>query len=245
MPKCLKFGRKKMVYFSKLPLVSCVMPVRDRRRYIPLAINSYLSQTYDNKELIVVDDSESEELWDLFKDIENCVYARLSSPISIGMKRNIAGEICRGEFLASFDSDDFSSSDRITSQMENLSYFRKAVIGYNSFHLWDIESQKAYRYCISGYVCGASLLYSREHWRSHPFPDKNVGEDEVYTIQNQNFRVEVSGYGKLSVLLHSQNTSTKNQVMNHPGHFPRVSISELPPDFFEALKVIAPTAVNE
>ena len=41
---------------NTLPLVSCIMPTYDRRRFVPQAIKYFLQQDYPNRELIVVDD---------------------------------------------------------------------------------------------------------------------------------------------------------------------------------------------
>ncbi len=38
------------------PLVSCIMPTRDRRAFVPRAIAYFLRQDYANKELVIVDD---------------------------------------------------------------------------------------------------------------------------------------------------------------------------------------------
>lgn len=228
-----------------MPKVSVVMPIRNREHLLPIALASYKSQTWERKELVIIDDSDTDFVWPLIKDWPDVIHVRLSEPLSIGLKRNIGAEVATGDFLANFDSDDFSSSDRISSQMDNLAYFKKAVIGYSAFNLWNLEKKQAHRYYMNGYVCGASLLYSREFWRRNPFPDQNVNEDELYTIHNRDARVGVCGYGKLVVLIHQENISTRKQVESHPQFFPRVPASELPPDFFDALKVLSPTAVNE
>ena len=40
------------------PLVSCVMPTADRRRFVPQAIGYFLAQDYPNRELVIVDDGK-------------------------------------------------------------------------------------------------------------------------------------------------------------------------------------------
>ena len=50
------------------PLVSCIMPTYERRRYIPQALQSFLQQDYPNRELIIVDDGK-DAIGDL---VESC-----------------------------------------------------------------------------------------------------------------------------------------------------------------------------
>ena len=42
-----------------LPLVSCIMPTADRRRFVPRAVHQFLAQDYPNKELVILDDDTS------------------------------------------------------------------------------------------------------------------------------------------------------------------------------------------
>ena len=38
------------------PLIFCLMPTRDRRRFVPQAIRQFLDRDYENRELVIVDD---------------------------------------------------------------------------------------------------------------------------------------------------------------------------------------------
>jgi hypothetical protein len=41
-----------------VPLVSCIMPTANRRRFVPEAIRLFLAQDYLEKELVILDDGE-------------------------------------------------------------------------------------------------------------------------------------------------------------------------------------------
>ena len=71
-----------------IPLVSCVMPTRNRRQFVGQSIWYFLRQDYPNKELIVVDDGE-DNVADLIPTDARIRYHRLDGPISVGAKRNI------------------------------------------------------------------------------------------------------------------------------------------------------------
>src|SRR5262249_26026992 len=69
-----------------LALVSWIMPIYNRRRFMPLALQHYIEQDYPNRELIVVDDGE-ESVEDLVENLPGIRYFRCNRT-SIGVKRN-------------------------------------------------------------------------------------------------------------------------------------------------------------
>ncbi len=50
-----------------LPLISCILPTANRRRFVPQAIRLFLAQDYPNKELVILDDG-AESAADLVPD---------------------------------------------------------------------------------------------------------------------------------------------------------------------------------
>jgi cellulose synthase/poly-beta-1,6-N-acetylglucosamine synthase-like glycosyltransferase len=59
-----------------LPLVSCIMPTYNRRRFVPEAIRLFLAQDYPKKELLVLDDGE-DTIVDLIPNRPQIRYLRL------------------------------------------------------------------------------------------------------------------------------------------------------------------------
>ena len=89
------------------PLVSIVIPTYNRRHFICDAINSCLSQTYSNCEIIVIDDGSSdgsgEFLHRMYGDRIRYIYQANHGP-AIARNRGIAA--ARGEFIHFLDADD-------------------------------------------------------------------------------------------------------------------------------------------
>lgn len=95
---------------GKDPLVSVLMTACNREKYIAEAIESVLSSTYKNFELIIVDDASSDKTVEIAtqyekKDNRIKVYV---NPKNLGQfpNRNKAAEYARGEFIYYADSDD-------------------------------------------------------------------------------------------------------------------------------------------
>src|SRR3954447_10293322 len=101
------------------PLVSCVMPTRNRRRFVRQAIWYFLRQDYPEKELLVVDDGE-DGVSGLVPADDRPRHIRLDQRASLGAKRNLGCELARGELVAHFDDDDWIGPGRLDAQVVEL-----------------------------------------------------------------------------------------------------------------------------
>ena len=75
-----------------LPLVSCIMPTYNRRRYVAQAILYFLRQDYPNRELIILDDGD-DRVADLAPSDDRIRYIALDRRMILGAKRNLACEL--------------------------------------------------------------------------------------------------------------------------------------------------------
>lgn len=165
------------------PLVSCIMPTYERRRYVAQAVQSFLQQDYPNRELIVVDDG-ADAIGDLVKGVANVQYVRVPRT-SIGAKRNLACRHSRGEIIAHWDDDDWYSPDRLRYQVAPILAGKADLTGLdNAFVLelpdgefWTTEPQLHQRLFV-GNVHGGTIVYRKELWtQGVRYPETNLGED--------------------------------------------------------------------
>lgn len=117
---------------SNPPLVSVIIPVYNRDRYLAEAIDSVFAQTYPEIELIVVDDGSSDRSAEVAQQyLPDLIYYYQSNG-GISAARNTGIGLAQGEFLAFLDSDDIWMPDKLSKQMAafesdpNL----EAVFGY-------------------------------------------------------------------------------------------------------------------
>lgn len=87
-----------------------------------------------------------------------------------------------GCLICHWDHDDWSSSDRIASQVELLIKNNVNVTGYHDLPFYDVANALVLFYDskMTGYAVGTSLMYRREVWERTPFPDKQCGEDAAW-----------------------------------------------------------------
>lgn len=165
------------------PLVSCIMPTADRRRFISGSIRQFLRQTYNHKELVILDDGADpvENLIPPSPDVRYIRAAGAKAPI--GAKRNMLCEQARGEVIAHWDDDDWSCPTRLAEQIQiMLDHPEVSITGYRSLLFWDErKGGQAWRYNgRRNYAVGTSLMYRRAYWERHRFPEMQIGEDSQF-----------------------------------------------------------------
>ncbi|MFZ4640079.1 MAG: glycosyltransferase [Nodosilinea sp.] len=106
------------------------MPAYNSERYIGLAIESILSQTFTKFEFIIIDDGSRDRTVNIIenylqKDRRICFVARQHRGISA--TRNELLSKARGEFIAVMDADDIALPERLESQVNFLNSHPKVV----------------------------------------------------------------------------------------------------------------------
>jgi len=93
---------------STHPTVSVVIPTYNRAALIARSLQSVLNQSYQDFEVIVIDDGSTDETADVvagFRD-RRITYTRLANNTGAGAARNVGIQASKGKFLAFQDSDD-------------------------------------------------------------------------------------------------------------------------------------------
>ena len=197
-----------------IPLVSCIMPTFNRRAFVPRAIAYFLRQDYPNKELIIVDDG-TEGVADLIPGDARVRYVRLERRATVGAKRNIACEQSGSPLIAHWDDDDWHAPRRLGYQVEELFKGRGDICGLKTLLFLDSRDGKGWRYAYPEgqreWLSGNSLLYRREFWAAHRFPEINVGEDSRFVWSAAAGRLVALADPTFHVgIIHTSNVSPKH-----------------------------------
>jgi hypothetical protein len=102
-----------------LPKLSIIIPTRDRPQLLPRAVQSALSQTMTDLEVIVVDDASTQPV-DLAADPRLRVI-RLSTSRGGAGARNVGTEAAQGRWIAYLDDDDCLLPQMAAVSLEALS----------------------------------------------------------------------------------------------------------------------------
>lgn len=103
-------------------LISVVIPTYNRKEKLPECIESVLSQSYKNIEVIVVDDASTDGTEELFTQLSDkrVRYLRYEKNQGACHARNYGASYARGEVLAFQDSDDTWHRDKLEKQYAYL-----------------------------------------------------------------------------------------------------------------------------
>jgi glycosyltransferase involved in cell wall biosynthesis len=195
------------------PLVVCVMLVADRQEMGMRAVRSFAAQTYKNSHLLIFDNGQTEFKLD-FEAMEPLGATIIQHPekLSIGELRNAANEIAKGaDVICHFDSDDYSSSQRIAEQVALLQASGADCVGYSDILFWretktlartgpDAFEHEAWLFTggTPNYILGTSMMYKRAAWARWPFLNESAGVEEKWCRESGLKIVAASSVGYMT-----------------------------------------------
>ena len=127
-----------------IPTISVIMPVYNCFDYIQEAVNSILNQTFDDFELIIIDDNSTDGTVELIKNVKDPRIKCILKPVNTGITNslNFGLKIAKGKYIARMDGDDVSFPDRFEQQVRFMDLNPRVVLcggGYIS-----IDSKKEF-----------------------------------------------------------------------------------------------------
>ena len=124
-------------------LVSIVMVNYNQERFIKEAIDSVIAQTYQNWELIIVDDGSTDQSVDIIKNYDDDrikpIYLEENSHICIAT--NVGFSHVTGEYIARLDSDDVWEKEKLYKQVALLEEKPNARVCFTQVNLIDENGQ--------------------------------------------------------------------------------------------------------
>jgi glycosyltransferase involved in cell wall biosynthesis len=106
---------------NNLPIVSVIIPTYNRTDFLKLTLQSVFNQTYQNFEIIVVDDGTStDENILLCQTFEKVKYIRIENWGGPAKPRNVGIREARGKYISFVDDDDLWLSNKLERQVAIL-----------------------------------------------------------------------------------------------------------------------------
>ncbi len=103
------------------PLVSILIPAYNAERWLAESLHSALAQTWDNTEIIVLDDGSKDGTLPLARTFaSDIVKVFTKENQGAAAARNKAFSLSRGDYIQWLDADDLLAPDKIATQMEVL-----------------------------------------------------------------------------------------------------------------------------
>ena len=165
------------------PLISIILPVYNREKYIEDSIGSILNQTFKNFELIIVDDGSSDNsvgIVEKINDLRIKIF-RNSENRGLSNARNIGIQHSSGKYIAFMDSDDISHPRRLEKQLKVLTEKKDIIVCGSWLKLMDsgseIKHQKNHNELICQMLINCPLSIGSVLMRSEIFIEENFDEN--------------------------------------------------------------------
>lgn len=113
------------------PFISVIVPIYNVEKYLPKCISSLINQTYDNYEIILVNDGSPDncgQICDDFKLKSNKIIVLHILNGGVCNARNKGMEIAKGEFYCFVDSDDWVEPTYIEDFVNKIDDYQTIVI---------------------------------------------------------------------------------------------------------------------
>lgn len=181
----------------KQPLISVIIPVYGVEKYISQCLESVINQTYNNLEIIVINDGTKDRSAEIAKE-----YAAKDSRIKVydfkngglSVARNRGLEIATGEYISYLDSDDWldtkiyetlletamkNEADMVKCGIIETNGASEEKITFSDVKIINNEQHKAFENYFKGilWTLAWNGLYKKELAKKVKFPDNVVHED--------------------------------------------------------------------
>lgn len=183
---------------EKTPLVSVIMPAYNAEQFIEEAINSVISQTLTDWELLVIDDCSTDHTRQIvaeFAQKDSRIQLLVNEEnMKVAKTRNKGMSVCRGEYVALLDSDDSYKPEMLQKMVERAKE-TKADIIYCSYELIDEQGKKVCNdfivpeqtdfehMLVRAVISGSNVMMTREIAKNNPFPTNMYHEDIALWFQ--------------------------------------------------------------
>jgi glycosyltransferase involved in cell wall biosynthesis len=128
------------------PLVSICIPTYNRKEYLKETIASILAQTYQNFEIVIVDDGSTDGTAEAIKNLPIPVKYHWQQNAGDAATRNKLIELAEGEYISFIDSDDLLVPDAIERMVNAAQVENEDVAVYGSYYRID-QAGKVYGKC--------------------------------------------------------------------------------------------------
>lgn len=216
---------------SNGPKVTVVLPAFKAENGIQIAIESILTQTWKNLELIIVDDCSPDDTAKVVQSYmkKDSRIQLLHTPKNSGpyVARNIGLQAATGEFITINDSDDWSHKQKIETQVTHLME-NKQIIANTSEHARLTEDLRIYRRGTPGkYIFPnmSSIMFRRNpvlekigYWDSVRFAADGEFKRRLIKVFGKQSYVDLNS-GPLSLPRQTATSLTGSSAFGYNGFF--------------------------
>jgi glycosyltransferase involved in cell wall biosynthesis len=207
-----------------LPFVSVCTPTYNRRPFINMMKQCFLSQTYPHTllEWIIVDDG-TDKVGDLLQDIPQIKYFHYDQKMPLGAKRNLMHQKTKGQIIVYMDDDDFYPPERIQHAVETLIANPTAMCaGSSIMYLYFKHVSKMYKFGPYGpnHATAATFAFWKKLLDSSHYEDTACLAEEKHFLKDYTVPfVQLDPMKTILVFSHIHNTFDKKKLLDQQSPF--------------------------
>ena len=211
------------------PLISIIMPAYNSEKYIKQSIESVIAQTYENWELIVVNDASTDQTIGVInklaeKDKRIKVISNIEN-LGVSKTRNKAITIAQSDWIAFLDSDDLWDEGKLEKQIALIREYKNVALFYTGTAYVNMQGKEAefvlhvpnkisYKELLKqNMISCSSVLIRKELVQKYKMPSDKLHED--YAVWLSVLKDDKCAYGidePLTIYRISTNSKSSNKL---------------------------------
>lgn len=176
--------------------VSIIIPTHNRVALLKRAIDSCKKQTYDNIEIIVINDGSTDPTFTYLEQQSDIRVIHNNEPLGAPTSRNIGAQIATGSYLCFLDDDDEILPSKIEKQVQRFNELNDAKVGIVSCDSLEIRKDKQFilenrkrgnlhkellaKYCVVGGTM--TLLFKKDAFFEAGMFDIHLRSNQEYDL---------------------------------------------------------------
>lgn len=206
--------------------VSVIIPFYNQVGWLSEAVQSVLDQTYDNLEIIVINDGSAEDVTDFLNRYEKNIIYQYKENGGAATARNLGMQLATGDYIAFLDSDDIwlpTKTEKQIAFMEEVG----AMWSHTGFYYWQPSKDKLTRVnnsddygdiykktFISIRIATPSVIINKkiiEEYPDYNFPvDLRIGQDTAFFHAiSRHYEIALLEEPLVKVRMRGNNSSTR------------------------------------
>ena len=197
-----------------MALISVIIPVYNGELTIEETVKSVLNQTFQDLELIVIDDGSVDSTLDVLSRIQDPRLKVFSYPnAGLSASRNRGIDRACGEFISFIDADDLWTDDKLEAQLKSLRENPEAAVSYSWTDFIDMSGNLlgfGIHHTANGYVFPNMLKFffigsgSNALIRKHVFDELGQFDETLTSAEDLDMFLRIASQYQISAVPESQ-----------------------------------------
>ncbi|WP_044642014.1 glycosyltransferase [Risungbinella massiliensis] len=203
-----------------ISIISCT----NRPSYVKNLVQNYVRQAHPKKELIIVVNSNDTSLspyYRLTQKLRNVRIFRIPEHETLGACLNFAVNKASYPYIAKFDDDDYYAPYYLAEMLQTLKRKNADIIGKRA-HFMYLRGSKMLLLRFPQdenrevtYLPGATLVFKRSVFKRIQFPNRNIGEDDLFCLSGKMEGYKVYSAGKYNfVAIRRKNSANHTWIIS-------------------------------